>query len=146
VRISARHRQRQAWTPIARALTAWAPATSGDHVGDTRPRAVHGLHVISMLLLNELHEQRALLRELDELEHAIASVRAPVLALADPENTVVPFETARRLARALPDARLQLVEGAGHHLPRRAADVVADAIVAFLAAAQTTDVPVTQPA
>jgi pimeloyl-ACP methyl ester carboxylesterase len=93
-----------------------------------------------------LTEQRALLRELDELEHAIASVRAPVLVLADPEDTVVPFETARRLARALPDARLQLVEGAGHHLPRRAAEVVADAIVAFLAAAQTTDVPVTQPA
>ena len=40
-----------------------------------------------------------------------------------PQDTVVPFETARRLARALPDARLQLVEGAGHHLPRRAPDV-----------------------
>jgi hypothetical protein len=52
---------------------------------------------------------------------------------------VVPFETARRLTRALPDAHLQLVEGAGHHLPRRAPAVVADAIVAFLAAAQITD-------
>ena len=68
-----------------------------------------------------LTEQRALLHELDELEHAIASVRAPVLVLADPKDTVVPFETARLLVRALPDARLQLVEGAGHHLPRRAA-------------------------
>jgi pimeloyl-ACP methyl ester carboxylesterase len=88
-----------------------------------------------------LTEQRALLRELDELEHAIASVRAPVLVLADPKDTVVPFETARLLARALPDVRLQLVEGAGHHLPRRASAVVADAIVAFLATAQITDVP-----
>ncbi len=93
-----------------------------------------------------LTEQRALLRELDELEHAIGSVRAPVLVLADPRDTIVPFETARRLARALPDARLQLVEGAGHHLPRRAPEAVADAIVAFLAAAQITDVPITQPA
>ena len=92
-----------------------------------------------------LTEQRALLRELDELEHAIASVRAPVLVLADPKDTVVPFETARRLARALPDARLQLVEGAGHHLPRRAPEAVADAIVAFLATAQITDAPITQP-
>ena len=41
-----------------------------------------------------LTEQRALLRELDELEHAIASVQAPVLVLADPKDTVVPFETA----------------------------------------------------
>jgi hypothetical protein len=87
-----------------------------------------------------LTEQRALLRELDELEQAIASVRAPVLVLADPKDPVVPFETARLLARALPDVRLQLVEGAGHHLPRRASAVVADAIVAFLAAAQITDV------
>jgi pimeloyl-ACP methyl ester carboxylesterase len=88
-----------------------------------------------------LTEQRALLRELDELEDALASVRVPVLVLADPQDTVVPFETARRLARALPDARLQLVEGAGHHLPRRAPAVVADAIAAFLAAAEITDVP-----
>jgi pimeloyl-ACP methyl ester carboxylesterase len=93
-----------------------------------------------------LTEQRALLRELGELDRAIASVRAPVLVLADPKDAVVPFDTARRLARALPDAQLQLVEGAGHHLPRRAPEAVADAIVAFLAAAQITDVPITQSA
>jgi uncharacterized protein (TIRG00374 family) len=86
-----------------------------------------------------LTEQRALLRELGGLEHAIASVRAPVLVLADPNDKVVPFETARRLTRALSDARLQLVEGAGHHLPRRAPAAVADAIVAFLARDQITD-------
>ena len=80
-----------------------------------------------------LTEQRALLRELDELESAIPSVQAPVLLLADPQDTQVPVGTARRLVQTLPDARLQLVQGAGHHLPRRAADVVADAIVTFLA-------------
>ncbi|MGO9191292.1 MAG: alpha/beta fold hydrolase [Streptosporangiaceae bacterium] len=63
-----------------------------------------------------------------------------------PKDTVVPFETARRLARALPDVRLQLVEGAGHHLSRRAAEVVADAIMAFLAATEITAVPPTRPA
>ncbi len=87
-----------------------------------------------------LTEQRALLRELDGLERAIASVRAPVLVLADPDDKVIPFDTARRLVRALPDARLQLVEGAGHHLPRRAPAAVADAIVACLA---TAPVPTT---
>jgi pimeloyl-ACP methyl ester carboxylesterase len=51
-----------------------------------------------------------------------------LLAAAD---TLVPVDTARRLARDLPDARLQLVQGAGHHLPRRAPDAVADAMVAF---------------
>ena len=80
-----------------------------------------------------LTEQRALLRELDELESAIPSVQAPVLLLADPQDTQVPVGTARRLVQTLPDARLQLVQGAGHHLPRRAPHVVADAIVTFLA-------------
>ena len=60
----------------------------------------------------------------------------PVLLLADPRDTLVPLDTARRLARALPDARLRLINGAGHHLPRRAPDAVADAIAAFLAAAE----------
>ena len=98
--------------------------------------AGHGRHPLWRTFLTE---QRAMLRELDELERAIASVRVPVLVLADPKDAVVSFETARRLTRALPDAHLQLVEGAGHHLPRRAPAVVADAIVAFLAAAQITD-------
>jgi pimeloyl-ACP methyl ester carboxylesterase len=86
-----------------------------------------------------LAEQRALLRELGELEHAVSSVQAPVLVLADPRDTLVPVETARRLARDLPDARLQLVQGAGHHLPRRAPDAVANAMVAFLAATEEAD-------
>jgi pimeloyl-ACP methyl ester carboxylesterase len=81
-----------------------------------------------------LAEQRALLRELDELEHALPTVEVPVLVLADPQDTLVPVETARCLARLLPDARLQLINGAGHHLPRRASAAVADAIGAFLAA------------
>jgi pimeloyl-ACP methyl ester carboxylesterase len=83
-----------------------------------------------------LTEQRALIRELGELERAIPSVQRPVLLLADPQDALVPIDTGRRLARALPDARLQLVPGAGHHLPRRAPDAVADAITAFLAAVE----------
>jgi pimeloyl-ACP methyl ester carboxylesterase len=93
-----------------------------------------------------LTEQRALLHESSELEHALASVRAPVLVVADPKDRVVPFETACRLADAWPDARLQLINGAGHHLPRRAPAVVAESIVAFLATAHLTAVPITQPA
>jgi pimeloyl-ACP methyl ester carboxylesterase len=86
-----------------------------------------------------LTEQRALVRDLDELVSVVPSVRVPVLLLADPDDTLVPVETARQLAQALPDARLQLVEGAGHHLPLRAPDAVAEAIVAFLAAADSAE-------
>jgi pimeloyl-ACP methyl ester carboxylesterase len=81
-----------------------------------------------------LAEQRALLRELVELECILPSVEVPVLVLADPADTLVPVDTARRLARSLPDARLQLIERAGHHLPRRAPGAVTEAIAAFLAA------------
>jgi pimeloyl-ACP methyl ester carboxylesterase len=80
-----------------------------------------------------LAEQRALLGELDGLVSTLPSIRMPVLILADPDDAVVPIDTARRLARALPDARLELVKGAGHHLPRRAADVVARAIKELVA-------------
>jgi pimeloyl-ACP methyl ester carboxylesterase len=82
-----------------------------------------------------LAEQRALLGELDQLERALPSVETPVLVLADPRDSLVPVDTARRLARSLPDARLQLIEGAGHHLPRRAPGAVAEAMVAFLTTA-----------
>jgi len=81
-----------------------------------------------------LAEQRALVSELGQLVSLLPSVRAPVLLLADRHDTLIPVSTARRLAEALPDARLQLVDGPGHHLPMRAAGLVADAVTSFLAA------------
>ena len=81
-----------------------------------------------------LAEQRALLRELDELERALPAVEVPVLVLADPRDRLVPVVTARCRAQLLPHARLQLINGAGHRLPRRASGAVADAIGAFLSA------------
>jgi pimeloyl-ACP methyl ester carboxylesterase len=131
-----------AWrlTPwIARARLAWLGRKPGalrpdEHVNWQVWGHAGGGH--GALWRTFLAEQRALLRELGELERAIGSVQAPVLLLADPRDTLVPIDTARWLARALPDARLQLVRGAGHHLPRRAPDAVADAIAAFLAATE----------
>ena len=53
----------------------------------------------------------------------------------------MPVDTGRQLAKALPDARLQLLQGAGHHLARRAPGAVADAMVAFLAAVEQSASP-----
>jgi pimeloyl-ACP methyl ester carboxylesterase len=92
----------------------------------------HSHHAHGQLWRTFLTEQRALVEELDELICAVPEVRAPVLLLADPQDALIPVETTRRLHAALPHSRLQLLEGVGHHLPRRAAHAVADAITGFL--------------
>jgi pimeloyl-ACP methyl ester carboxylesterase len=130
-----------AWrlTPwIARVRLAWVtrlqdrPLDPEEHVNwQVWADASHGR---TRLWRTFLAEQRAMMRELDELVAAVPSVQVPVLLLADPNDVVVPFHTARQLAQALPDARLQLVRGAGHQLPRRAPGAVAEAITWFVAA------------
>jgi pimeloyl-ACP methyl ester carboxylesterase len=94
----------------------------------------HGDNARGTLWRTFLVEQRALLRDITELERALPSIGVPVLVIADPRDAVVGAETAHRLARALPDASLRLVSGGGHHLPRRAPSAVAKAISAFLTA------------
>ncbi len=79
-----------------------------------------------------LAEQRALVRGADHLAAVAAAVRAPVLLVSDPSDTMVPFRTTVALSKSLPDTRLHLLEGAGHHLPMRAPDRVAQEIVTFL--------------
>lgn len=81
-----------------------------------------------------LTEQRALAAELGDLTAALTSIRQPVLLLADPQDSLIPVRATHQLAAGLPDARVELVEQIGHHLPRRAAAHVAGAVVAFLEA------------
>jgi pimeloyl-ACP methyl ester carboxylesterase len=88
-----------------------------------------------------LAEQRALVSELGDLTACLASVPQPVLLLADPQDTLIPVGTTYQLAAALPDARVQLVSGIGHHLPRRGASVVAAAITGFLGALDGRQAP-----
>ena len=79
-----------------------------------------------------LAEQRALVRELGTLSAALPSVAQPVLLVADPHDMIVPVRSTRRLASALPDASVEMLDGPGHHLPRRAAPRIAVAIAEFL--------------
>ncbi|HEY1821161.1 MAG TPA: alpha/beta fold hydrolase [Trebonia sp.] len=127
------------WTPwIARVRLAWLRRRQGRplYPGESASLQVWGQAASSPqwpLWRTFLIEQRALLRELKELEAAAESIRVPVLLIADPADRVVPVKTSHRLAEMLPDARLMLVSGTGHHLPRRAPRAVADAIAEFLA-------------
>lgn len=128
------------WTPwIARVRLTWLrrrhgrPLYPGESAGWQvwgRPRASGW-----PLWRTFLTEQRALRRELRDLEAAATSIRVPVLLVADPADNVVPVRTSHRLAEMVPGSRLLLVTGAGHHLPRRASRAIADAITAFLPAA-----------
>ena len=79
-----------------------------------------------------LTEQRALMRELDDLTASLPGVTQPVLLLADARDMIIPVQATHRLAAVLPDARVELLNGPGHHLPRRAAPGIADAIAGFL--------------
>jgi uncharacterized protein (TIRG00374 family) len=127
------------WTPwIARVRLAWLRRRHGRplYPGESASLQVWGQPAKSgwPLWRTFLIEQRALLRELAELAAAAGSIQVPVLLVADPDDRVVPVKTSHRLAGLLPTSRLLLVTGVGHHLPRRAPHVVADAIAAFLAA------------
>ena len=80
-----------------------------------------------------LAEQRALMDELDGLVSALPSIRMPVLVMAIP--TMPWFRSAPPAGWPGPcRTHASSWSGAGHHLPRRAADVVARAIEAWMAA------------
>ena len=79
-----------------------------------------------------LTEQRALMGEADGLADAARAVRVPALIMSDRRDPMVPVRTAQALTSLIPDARLHLIKGAGHHLPLRAPEEVAAQITAFL--------------
>lgn len=60
-------------------------------------------------------------------------VRCPALVLTGTEDPLTPVKYARHLATHLPDAELQLLEGAGHLLPLEHAAEVARHLLAFIA-------------
>ena len=101
----------------------------------------HAHHDHGPLWRSFLTEQRALAHELGGLTASLAAVVQPVLLIADPHDTLIPVGTTHQLAAALPDARVQLLDGIGHHLPRRGASQIAAAITEFLAALDSRPAP-----
>ena len=101
----------------------------------------HAHHDHGPLWRSFLTEQRALVHELGGLTASLPGIVQPVLLIADPHDTLIPIGTARQLAAALPDARVQLLHHIGHHLPRRGAPQIAAAITDFLAALDSRPAP-----
>jgi pimeloyl-ACP methyl ester carboxylesterase len=126
-------------------LTPWLARSGLAAVARLRRRPLAGDEHVSWQVWGNAHrdhgplwrsflaEQRALTRELDDLSASLPAVAQPVLLMADPHDMIIPVRATHRLAAALPDARVELLRGPGHHLPRRAAPQIADAITGFLA-------------
>jgi pimeloyl-ACP methyl ester carboxylesterase len=77
-------------------------------------------------------EQRTLIKDLPALEQHLPRISAPTTILVGADDRIVPIASARRLATQIPGARLELVPGAGHLLPQRHPQRLAEAIVAAL--------------
>ena len=77
-------------------------------------------------------EQRALVRDLPELERRLGAISAPTTIIAGPHDRVVPARAVQRLSRQIPGARLQLSASAGHLVPQRDPQAVVAAILAAL--------------
>lgn len=60
----------------------------------------------------------------------LGRVRCPAVVIAGAESNVMPPNAARRFADAIPDATLELLAGAGHHVELEAPEAVARAILA----------------
>jgi pimeloyl-ACP methyl ester carboxylesterase len=69
------------------------------------------------------------------LPHLLGGVVAPALVVWGRDDRVVPLECGERYAKALPKARLQIVEGAGHYVEMEQPEELATLVRAFVTAA-----------
>ena len=67
----------------------------------------------------------------------LGKVRVPALVIHGSADPLVPPEAGRATARAIPGAKLVIIEGMGHSLPRKAWTKMIDAISAHATAAGT---------
>jgi pimeloyl-ACP methyl ester carboxylesterase len=74
-------------------------------------------------------EQRALIRQLPDLEAALGMISAPTTIVIGTHDRVVPPSSARRLAEQIPGAELVEIPGASHLLAHEQAERLAAVIV-----------------
>jgi pimeloyl-ACP methyl ester carboxylesterase len=84
-------------------------------------RAAHGvMRDVLVTVVNETYEEE------------LGAVAAPVTLLWGRDDRTVPIEVAERAETLLEQARLIVVEGAGHDLPTQRPDTLRDAVLAHL--------------
>ncbi len=75
-------------------------------------------------------EQRALLRELPELEPRLGTIRTPTTVVVGTSDMIVPRRAGRELSRQIPTAELVEIAGGHHVLPAEHPDRLAEIILA----------------
>jgi pimeloyl-ACP methyl ester carboxylesterase len=80
-------------------------------------------------------EQMALVEELVEVRRAARGVHTPTIVLGAASDTIVRPSAVKGLARAIPHARLRMLEG-GHLIPAEHSVAVADAVLSLVATAR----------
>ncbi len=73
-------------------------------------------------------EQRALVRQLPLLDAELGRIAVPTVIVAGAADRIVPAAAARALAAQIPGAELVLLPGAGHLLPHRHGERLAEII------------------
>ena len=73
-------------------------------------------------------EQRALLREIGEVEASLLAIAAPTVVIAGAWDVVVAPSVAASIAESVIGAELIMVDHVGHFVPRDAPDIVARAV------------------
>lgn len=73
-------------------------------------------------------EQRLMLRDLKDLEPAVATIAVPTIVISGGADHVVPAAVGARLAESIPGADFRLVPGARHLLPFDHPDEIAAAV------------------
>jgi len=69
------------------------------------------------------------------LPHLLGGVKVPALVVWGRHDRVVPLDAGEQYAKALPQARLAIVEGAGHFVDMEQPDELAKLVVDFCAGA-----------
>ena len=94
-------------------------------------RAQLELEGLQYAFTNWLGGELGPLRLTTDLHHDLGNLETETLLLHGSRDLVIPAYRSRRAARLLPNARLHLVRGAGHWLPREAPEEVLKVLLEF---------------
>lgn len=105
-----------------------------DHLGDARKVRVIDEMAEAVGLAAFKRQQEAIIARIDSRPH-LGAIRAPALVLAAREDAIMPMEVSEEMARAIPGARLEIVERCGHLSSIDQPEAVTEALRAWIRSA-----------